>query len=161
MCWVLPMPPGRHFTGQWRAAAPRFSRVLIAAVSHALRVIVTTDVGLTETESSSQSDSPNLILIKFFTKMTGQLDAENEIRSPSIDFSQVDHWFGRHDPTLQVQLTDSHAPEPVWHSGKLAGKLWRTVFRCSNPLWLSFLFRHCGLWTLSCLWLWPSQLMKH
>ena len=47
--------------------------------------------------------------------------------------------------------------EPVWPRGK-AGK---QTDLGSNPLWLSFLFKICDLWTLFCrLWLGPSQINK-
>ena len=38
--------------------------------------------------------------------------------------------------------------EPVWPSGKALG--WQAEGLRFDPLRLSFLFKNCGLWTLSC-----------
>ena len=40
------------------------------------------------------------------------------------------------------------AREPVWPSGKASG--WLAEGPRFDPLRLSFLFKNCGLWTLSC-----------
>ena len=36
----------------------------------------------------------------------------------------------------------------MWPSGKALG--WKAEGPRFDPLWLSFLFKNCGLWTLSC-----------
>ena len=43
---------------------------------------------------------------------------------------------------------DTYCNEPVWPSGKALG--WQAEGPRFDPLRLSFLFKNCGLWTLSC-----------
>ena len=48
-----------------------------------------------------------------------------------------------------LQIKTTTLSEPVWPSGKVLG--WYTEGpRFDSPLRLSFLFKCCGLWTLSC-----------
>ena len=47
-----------------------------------------------------------------------------------------------------IIIINIKACEPVWPSGKALGCKRRDVG--SNPFRLSFLFKSCGLWTLSC-----------